>query len=66
MLFASKAIVQLIVNPLSGTIIDRLGYDRPMMFGLSVLFVSTAIFACGKSYGVLFFARSLQGVGEFF
>ena len=66
LLFASKAIVQLVVNPFSGTIIDRLGYEMPMFFGLSVLFVSTAIFACGRSYGVLFFARSLQGVGSAF
>ena len=63
-LFASKAIVQLLVNPFSGAIIDRFGYDRPMMFGLTVLFVSTAVFACGRSYGILFFARSLQGVGS--
>ena len=65
-LFASKAIVQLIVNPFSGAIIDRLGYDRPMMFGLTILFLSTAMFAVGRSYEVLFFARSLQGVGSAF
>lgn len=63
-LFASKAIIQLLVNPFSGAIIDRFGYDRPMMFGLTVLFVSTAVFACGRSYGILLFARSLQGVGS--
>ncbi|KAL1429474.1 hypothetical protein MTO96_016106 [Rhipicephalus appendiculatus] len=65
-LFASKAIVQLFINPFSGALIDRIGYDIPMMFGLSIMFLSTAIFACGKSYGVLFFARSLQGVGSAF
>lgn len=65
-LFASKAIVQLMVNPFSGAIIDRIGYDIPMMVGLTIMFFSTAIFACGRSYSVLFFARSLQGAGSAF
>lgn len=65
-LFASKAIVQLMVNPFSGALIDRIGYDIPMMIGLSIMFLSTSVFACGKSYGVLFFARSLQGMGSAF
>ncbi|XP_033210592.1 vesicular acetylcholine transporter [Belonocnema kinseyi] len=65
-LFASKAIVQLMVNPFSGALIDRIGYDLPMMIGLTIMFLSTALFACGRSYGVLFFARSLQGVGSAF
>lgn len=65
-LFASKAIVQLMVNPFSGALIDRIGYDVPMMIGLTIMFLSTAVFACGRSYGLLFFARSLQGVGSAF
>ncbi|XP_045460790.1 vesicular acetylcholine transporter [Harmonia axyridis] len=65
-LFASKAIVQLLVNPFSGAAIDRIGYDIPMMIGLCIMFLSTATFACGRSYGLLFFARSLQGVGSAF
>ncbi|KAL3280419.1 hypothetical protein HHI36_017901 [Cryptolaemus montrouzieri] len=65
-LFASKAIVQLMVNPFSGATIDRIGYDIPMMIGLCIMFLSTAVFACGRSYGLLFFARSLQGVGSAF
>lgn len=65
-LFASKAIVQLMVNPFSGALIDRIGYDIPMMIGLTIMFLSTAVFACGKSYSLLFFARSLQGVGSAF
>ncbi|XP_055380375.1 vesicular acetylcholine transporter [Condylostylus longicornis] len=65
-LFASKAIVQLMVNPFSGALIDRIGYDIPMMIGLTIMFFSTAVFACGKSYSVLFFARSLQGAGSAF
>ncbi|XP_051166170.1 vesicular acetylcholine transporter [Leptopilina boulardi] len=65
-LFASKAIVQLMVNPFSGALIDKIGYDLPMLVGLTILFLSTALFTCGRSYGVLFFARSLQGVGSAF
>lgn len=66
LLFASKAIVQLMVNPFSGALIDKIGYDVPMMVGLTIMFFSTAVFACGKSYTVLFFARSLQGAGSAF
>ena len=65
-LFASKAIVQLMINPFSGALIDRMGYELPMMIGLVIMFLSTALFSCGRSYGVLFFARSLQGVGSAF
>ena len=65
-LFASKAIVQLVINPFSGSMIDRYGYDRPMILGLSIIFLSTTIFAFGQSYAVLFMARSLQGVGSAF
>uniref|UniRef100_A0A0K0CTB2 MFS domain-containing protein n=1 Tax=Angiostrongylus cantonensis TaxID=6313 RepID=A0A0K0CTB2_ANGCA len=65
-LFASKALLQIFVNPFSGYIIDRIGYEIPMVIGLVVMFSSTAIFALGRSYGVLFFARSLQGFGSAF
>ncbi|XP_070545344.1 vesicular acetylcholine transporter-like [Ptychodera flava] len=65
-LFASKAIVQLLANPFSGTLIDRIGYDIPMLIGLALMFVATAVFAFGETYAVLFVARSLQGVGSAF
>ncbi|VDD74390.1 unnamed protein product [Mesocestoides corti] len=65
-LFAFKAIVQLFFNPLSGYLIDRIGYDVPMVIGLSVIFVSTSIFAFGHSFGVMFTARGLQGLGSAF
>uniref|UniRef100_A0A4W6F6L4 Solute carrier family 18 member 3b n=1 Tax=Lates calcarifer TaxID=8187 RepID=A0A4W6F6L4_LATCA len=65
-LFASKAILQLLVNPLSGTFIDRVGYDIPLLIGLTVMFLSTCIFAVGENYATLFVARSLQGLGSAF
>ncbi|RNA07087.1 Vesicular acetylcholine transporter [Brachionus plicatilis] len=65
-LFASKAIVQLLVNPFSGAFIDRVGYDLPMFIGLTVIFFSTVTFSFAGSYTMLFLARSLQGVGSAF
>ncbi|XP_078497247.1 vesicular acetylcholine transporter [Lissotriton helveticus] len=65
-LFASKAILQLLVNPLSGTFIDRVGYDIPLFIGLMVMFLSTVIFAFAENYATLFMARSLQGLGSAF
>lgn len=65
-LFSIKALIQLLVNPFSGAIIDRIGYDIPMMIGLTIMFFSTSLFACGQSYGILFLARSLQGAGSAF
>ncbi|XP_065264702.1 vesicular acetylcholine transporter [Emys orbicularis] len=65
-LFASKAILQLLVNPLSGTFIDRVGYDIPLLIGLTVMFLSTIIFALAENYATLFAARSLQGLGSAF
>lgn len=65
-LFASKALLQLLVNPLTGTFIDRVGYVLPLLIGLLVMFLSTLIFAFAEDYGTLFAARSLQGLGSAF
>ncbi|XP_067929892.1 probable vesicular acetylcholine transporter-B [Watersipora subatra] len=65
-LFACKAIFQLLVNPFTGTLMDRIGYDVPMLIGLIIIFFSTSMFAVGSSYGALFVARSMQGIGSAF
>ncbi|XP_034290645.1 vesicular acetylcholine transporter [Pantherophis guttatus] len=65
-LFASKALLQLLVNPLTGTFIDRVGYVLPLLIGLLVMFLSTLIFAFAENYATLFVARSLQGLGSAF
>ncbi|XP_075384375.1 vesicular acetylcholine transporter [Tenrec ecaudatus] len=65
-LFASKAILQLLVNPLSGPFIDRMSYDVPLLIGLAVMFASTVLFAFAEDYATLFTARSLQGLGSAF
>lgn len=63
-LFASKAIVQLAVNPFTGVLIDRIGYIKPLALGLMTMFFSTFIFACASSFALLFVARSFQGIGS--
>ncbi|XP_044138704.1 chromaffin granule amine transporter-like isoform X1 [Bufo gargarizans] len=64
LLFASKAIVQLLVNPIVGLITNRIGFDIPLFLGFIILFLSTLIFAFANSYWLMLFARSLQGVGS--
>jgi len=63
-MFASKAFVQLLANPFVGPLTNRIGYSIPMFAGFFIMFVSTIIFAFGRSYTVLFFARALQGIGS--
>ncbi|XP_030377291.1 synaptic vesicular amine transporter isoform X2 [Scaptodrosophila lebanonensis] len=64
LLFASKAFVQLLVNPIVGPLTHRIGYSIPMFAGFVIMFLSTIIFAFGRSYLVLFIARALQGIGS--
>ncbi|GCB75108.1 hypothetical protein scyTo_0018174 [Scyliorhinus torazame] len=64
LLLASKAIVQLLVNPLVGPLTNRLGYHIPMFIGFVILFTSTIMYAFVNTYTLLFIARALQGVGS--
>ncbi|KAI5094686.1 chromaffin granule amine transporter, partial [Silurus meridionalis] len=66
LLFASKAIVQLLVNPFVGPLTNRIGYHIPMFAGFVIMFASTIMFAFSETYTLLFFARSLQGIGSSF
>ncbi|XP_076846470.1 chromaffin granule amine transporter [Brachyhypopomus gauderio] len=66
LLFASKALVQLLVNPFVGLLSNRIGYHIPMFVGFVIMFVSTIMFAFSGTYALLFFARSLQGIGSAF
>lgn len=63
-MFASKAIVQLITNPFVVPFTNRVGYSIPMFCGFIIMFFSTIIFAFSRSYMVLFLARALQGIGS--
>ncbi|KAK1905667.1 Synaptic vesicular amine transporter [Dissostichus eleginoides] len=64
LLFASKATVQLLVNPFIGPLTNRVGYQLPLFAGFCIMFMSTIMFAFSSSYALLFLARSLQGVGS--
>ncbi|KAM8972889.1 chromaffin granule amine transporter-like [Pelodytes ibericus] len=66
LLFASKAIVQLLVNPFVGLITNRIGFDTPMFCGFIIIFISSIMFAFSGSYTFLFLARALQGFGSSF
>ncbi|XP_034940472.1 synaptic vesicular amine transporter-like [Chelonus insularis] len=63
-MFASKAFVQLLANPIVGPLTHKIGYSVPMFAGFIIMFISTLIFAFGRSYSILFLARALQGVGS--
>ncbi|KAG5682361.1 hypothetical protein PVAND_011717 [Polypedilum vanderplanki] len=64
LMFASKAFVQLISNPFVGPLTHKIGYSIPMFAGFVIMFLSTLIFAFGRTYPVLFIARALQGIGS--
>ncbi|NXE93705.1 VMAT1 protein, partial [Menura novaehollandiae] len=66
LLFASKALVQLLVNPWVGLLTNRIGYHMPMFIGFTIMFLSTVMFAFSGTYTLLFIARALQGVGSSF
>ncbi|CAD5229863.1 unnamed protein product [Bursaphelenchus okinawaensis] len=63
-MFGSKALVQLIANPMVGPWTNKIGYTIPMFTGFVVMFLSTALFAFGSSFFTLWIARALQGVGS--
>ncbi|NXX81563.1 VMAT1 protein, partial [Urocolius indicus] len=66
LLFASKALVQLVVNPSVGLLTNRIGYHIPMFIGFIIMFLSTVMFAFSGTYTLLFIARALQGIGSSF
>ncbi|GFR91730.1 synaptic vesicular amine transporter [Elysia marginata] len=64
LLFACKAVMQLITNPFIGPITNRIGYTIPMFSGFTIMMISTTIFAFGETPSVLFIARAVQGIGS--
>ncbi|XP_054572784.1 chromaffin granule amine transporter isoform X2 [Eptesicus fuscus] len=66
LLFASKAVMQLLVNPFVGPLTNRIGYHIPMFAGFVIMFLSTVMFAFSDTYTLLFVARTLQGIGSSF
>lgn len=45
-------------------LVFRIGYTIPMFTGFVIMFLSTVMFAFGSSFGTLWFARALQGIGS--
>ncbi|XP_078524201.1 chromaffin granule amine transporter [Lissotriton helveticus] len=66
LLFASKALMQLLMNPFVGPLTNRIGYHIPMFAGFVIMFLSTLMFAFSGTYTLLFLARMLQGIGSSF
>uniref|UniRef100_A0A0K0DN88 MFS domain-containing protein n=1 Tax=Angiostrongylus cantonensis TaxID=6313 RepID=A0A0K0DN88_ANGCA len=64
LMFGSKALVQLVANPWIGPLTNKIGYTLPMFAGFVIMFLSTIMFAFGSSYGTLWFARAMQGIGS--
>ncbi|XP_012259752.2 synaptic vesicular amine transporter isoform X2 [Athalia rosae] len=63
-LLSSKALVQLVLNPVVGSLTGAFGYARPLLLGSVNLLLSALLFAFGRRYEVLFLARSIQGVSS--
>ena len=61
LLFGSYAIALLAVTIPLGSLADRVGRRRPMLYGLLALGATTLLFAFAKSYWILVLARGLQG-----
>ncbi|KAI6204505.1 MFS domain-containing protein [Aphelenchoides besseyi] len=64
LMFGSKALIQLIANPMIGPWTNKIGYTIPMFTGFVIMFLSTLLFAFGSTYGTLWLARALQGIGS--
>ncbi|KAM8844418.1 synaptic vesicular amine transporter-like isoform 2-T3 [Spinachia spinachia] len=63
LVLASKSTIQLIINPFTGPLCNRIGYHIPMCAGFCILVFATTLFAFSSSFILLLLARSVQGVG---
>lgn len=63
---AAFSITQLIVSPLAGRLVDRLGRKIIIVVGLFVFGISEFLFGIGKTIEILFLSRILGGVSAAF
>ncbi|XP_050437395.1 synaptic vesicular amine transporter-like isoform X2 [Adelges cooleyi] len=63
-LLSSKAIVQLLMNPVVGVFTSYVGYNLPIFLGSILLIIISVLFAYGESFASLLIARSLQGTAS--
>lgn len=61
-LFSSYSITLLLVTPYFGRLVDRVGRKMPILAGLGGLMFATVLFSFADSLGLLFAARSMQGI----
>ena len=66
LLFASKSIVQVIMAPVAGIVIDKFLYELPLLFGVSLQFITTIVYFIHDSYWFMVCARAVQGIGSAF
>ncbi|XP_050697230.1 synaptic vesicular amine transporter-like [Eriocheir sinensis] len=64
LLLSSKALVQLMVNPMVGLLTSHIGYSLPLVFGTHNLLLSAILFASAQDFTLMFLGRSLQGVAS--
>lgn len=63
---ASFALMQLIVSPFAGKLVDSLGRKKVIVIGLFMFGFSELLFAVGQFIGILFVSRMLGGVSAAF
>jgi MFS family permease len=59
-LFSSKAIVQLLVNPLVAPVVTRVGTQLVLLFGTFVMISSSIGFAFGSTFATLLVVRAMS------
>ncbi|XP_033611483.1 uncharacterized protein LOC111874724 isoform X2 [Cryptotermes secundus] len=64
LLLSSKALIQLMMNPVVGALTAHVGYQLPLFVGSINLLVATLLFAFGEHFLALLLARSLQGIAS--
>jgi len=63
---AAFAITQLIVSPIAGRLVDRVGRKVMIVVGLIIFGLSELLFGMGRSIEILFISRMLGGVSAAF
>lgn len=63
---AAFAITQLIVSPIAGRLVDRVGRKIMIVVGLIIFGLSELLFGMGRSIEILFLSRMLGGVSAAF
>jgi len=63
---AAFAITQLIVSPIAGRLVDRVGRKIMIVVGLIIFGLSELLFGMGRSIEILFISRMLGGVSAAF